>query len=496
MFIRTLPNKDEFVKLVQDYNVVPVCKELLADTQTPVSLLKKFSARKDIFLLESVVGGENWGRYSFLGVSARIKVRVYIDRVEIIEGEDTETIPHDGDPFPILREFSGRYKEAAPSDMPRFAGGLVGVFNYETVSFIEDKVPNKTDPAKPVASFVVPDEIIVFDNVRHCVSCIVLAFIDESTDITTAYDNAIGKLDDLAVIVDQHIDEGDAVNHFDIDDDFTSNCGEQEFRDMVETVKGNIYEGDIIQAVISQKFSCPAPNNAVPLYRALRFINPSPYLYYIAIDDRIIIGASPETMVRLDNRTACVRPIAGTRKRGATEQEDRALADELLKDEKERAEHLMLVDLGRNDLGRVGKTGTVQVTDLMIIERYSHVMHLVSNVTCQVDDKMDAFDLFKATFPAGTLSGAPKVRAMEIIAEQEKAPRGCYGGAVGYIGFNGNMDMAIAIRTAVIEDGRLTVQAGGGIVADSVPESERMESVNKAMGVRRAIEFAKDSTKK
>ncbi len=494
MFIRTLPDKEEFIKLARDFNVIPVCKELLADTQTPVSLLKKFSRRKDIFLLESVVGGENWGRYSFLGVSARTRVRVYADRVEIENGDSTEVIKHDGDPFPILREFSNRHKEAAPDDMPRFAGGLVGVFNYETVSFIEN-IPNKTDPAKPIASFVVPDEIIVFDNVRHCVSCIVLAFIDEKTDLSNCYDQVIGRLDNLAVIVDQHIDEVEGVAGFEIDDDFVSNCGEQEFRDMVKTVKGHIYEGDVIQAVISQQFSCPAPSDSISLYRALRFINPSPYLYYMAIDDRVIIGASPETMVRLDNRTACVRPIAGTRKRGATEQEDRALADELLKDEKERAEHLMLVDLGRNDLGRVGKTGTVQVTDLMIVERYSHVIHLVSNVTCQVDDSMDAFDLFKATFPAGTLSGAPKVRAMEIIAEQEKAARGCYGGAVGYIAFNGNMDMAITIRTAVIEDGRLTVQAGAGIVADSDPESERVETVNKAMAVRRAIEFAKKSAK-
>lgn len=494
MYIRTLPDKNEFTTLARSYNVIPVCKELLADTQTPVSLLKKFSSRKDIFLLESVVGGENWGRYSFLGVSARTRVRVYPDRVEIVSCDDSiETIPHKGDPFPALRDFSNRHREACPDDMPRFAGGLVGVFNYETVSFIEN-IADKTAPGKPIASFVVPDEIIVFDNVRHSVSCIVLAFLDGQEDISGCYDQAMLRLDKLAEIVGEQTGEGDDVAKFTIDDSFVSNCGEQEFRDMVSTVKGHIYEGDIIQAVISQRFSCPAPTDAVTLYRALRYINPSPYLYYMAIDDRIIIGASPETMVRLDNRTACVRPIAGTRKRGASEQEDRALADELLKDEKERAEHLMLVDLGRNDLGRVGKTGTVQVTDLMIIERYSHVMHLVSNVTCQVDDSMDAFDLFKATFPAGTLSGAPKVRAMEIIAEQEKEARGCYGGAVGYIAFNGNMDVAITIRTAVIEDGRLTIQAGAGIVADSDPESERVETVNKAMAVRRAIEFAKKST--
>ena len=490
MYIRSLPEKEEFLSLSKDYDVIPVCTELLADTQTPVSLLKKFSDRKDLFLLESVVGGENWGRYSFLGVSARIRVRVYADRVEIIEDDNTEIIPHDGDPFPILRQFSSRYKEAALSDLPRFAGGLVGVFNYESVSFIED-IPIKCDPAKPIASFVVPDEIIVFDNVRHCVNCIVLAFINGS-DPDQCYRQASDKLEKLTGIVNSFAGDADNVD-FEIDDTFTSDNGEQEFRDKVMKVKGHIFEGDIIQAVISQQFSCPAPKDSITLYRALRFINPSPYLYYMAIDDRIIIGASPETMVRLDNRTACVRPIAGTRKRGKSEQEDRALADELLKDEKERAEHLMLVDLGRNDLGRVGKTGTVQVTDLMIVERYSHVMHLVSNVVCQVDDSMDAFDLFKATFPAGTLSGAPKVRAMEIIAEMENSPRGCYGGAVGYIGFNGNMDMAITIRTAVIEDGRLTVQAGAGIVADSDPESERVETVNKAMAIHRAIEFAKKS---
>ncbi|MBN2063709.1 MAG: chorismate-binding protein [Sedimentisphaerales bacterium] len=492
MYIRTLPGRDEFVRLAAGFNVVPVCKELLADTQTPVSLLKKFSDRKDVFLLESVVGGENWGRYSFLGVSARNRVLVYSDRVEILNCKTKQVIVHNGDPFAVLREFSKQYREATPLDMPRFAGGLVGVFNYETVGFIED-IAVKVDKAKPVASFVVPDEIIVFDNVRHSVSCIVLAFTDDHGDVDQCYDRVMTRLSALADSVESNTEENNTAIGSDFYDDFSCNCSEDEFRDMVKTVKGHIYEGDIIQAVISQQFSSKAPEDPVSLYRALRYINPSPYLYYMAIDDRIIIGASPETMVRLDNRTACVRPIAGTRKRGGSEQEDRALADELLKDQKERAEHLMLVDLGRNDLGRVGKTGTVQVTDLMVVERYSHVMHLVSNVTCQIDDKMDAFDLFKATFPAGTLSGAPKVRAMEIIAALEKSPRGCYGGAVGYIAFNGNMDMAITIRTAVIEDGRITIQAGAGIVADSDPESERVETVNKAMAVRRAIEFVKKS---
>jgi anthranilate synthase component 1 len=264
---------------------------------------------------------------------------------------------------------------------------------------------------------------------------------------------------------------------------------EQEFRDNVKTVKEYILAGDIIQSVISQPFVCDNPPDLWELYRAQRYVNPSPYLFFMHLDDMALVGSSPETMVRLENKIANLRPIAGTRPRGANQQEDRNLADELLSDEKERAEHLMLVDLGRNDLGRVAETGTVQVTDLMFVERYSHVMHIVSNITCDMKDECDAWDLLAATFPAGTLSGAPKIRAMEIIAELEDTPRGPYGGAVGYISFNGNMDMAITIRTACIEDGKLTVRAGAGIVADSDPESERMESVNKSMSIQRALQL-------
>ncbi|MEE8400280.1 MAG: anthranilate synthase component I family protein, partial [Desulfobacterales bacterium] len=264
---------------------------------------------------------------------------------------------------------------------------------------------------------------------------------------------------------------------------------EETYRSHVRKTKDYIREGEIIQAVISQPFTCDSPPDLWTLYRAQRFINPSPYLYFIHLDDTALVGSSPETMVRLENRVANLRPIAGTRPRGETQQEDRALADELLQDEKERAEHLMLVDLGRNDLGRVAETGTVQVTDLMFVERYSHVMHLVSNITCDMRPEFDAWDLLRATFPAGTLSGAPKVRAMEIISELETEPRGTYGGAVGYISFNGNMDLAITIRTACIEKGKLTVRAGAGIVADSDPEKERQESVNKAMAIQRALQL-------
>ena len=261
------------------------------------------------------------------------------------------------------------------------------------------------------------------------------------------------------------------------------------FRSQVATVKDHIRQGDVIQAVLSQPFQCPAPGDLLALYRAQRYINPSPYLYFLHFDEMALVGSSPETMVRLENRVATLRPIAGTRPRGVGEQADRALASELLADAKERAEHLMLVDLGRNDLGRVARTGSVQVTDLMVVERYSHVMHLVSNISCDLDDPYDAWDLLRASFPAGTLSGAPKVRAMQIIDQLEKSPRGPYGGAVGYISFSGNMDLAITIRTACIQDGTLTVRAGAGIVADSDPESERLETVNKAMAIQRALEL-------
>jgi anthranilate synthase component 1 len=355
--------------------------------------------------------------------------------------------------------------------------------------------PTDSTRAKPIAHFVLPEELLIFDNIQNTLLCIAVGFIDDPARAADVYDDACRRLASLQALINTPLAEGQ--NRLDTSGEaVTSPIAVEVFRKNVQRVKAHIRKGDIIQAVISQPFSCKAPEDILALYRAQRFINPSPYLFFMHLGETALAGSSPETMVRLENNVATLRPIAGTRPRGDTEQQDRQLADEMLGDEKERAEHLMLVDLGRNDLGRVARTGTVQVTDLMVVERYSHVMHLVSNIICDLKPEHNAWDLLRATFPAGTLSGAPKVRAMEIIDEMEQASRGPYGGAVGYISFTGNMDLAITIRTAIIEDGRLTVRAGAGIVADSDPEKERLETVNKAKSVQKALQLAQISLDK
>jgi anthranilate synthase component 1 len=480
MLINNFPNKDRFREMAQKKNVIPVCVEILADTQTPVSLLKKFyNNKRPVFLFESVEGGERWGRYSFLGTSARSHVRVLSDNLEIDENGTVTRLAHNGNPLAELRELMKQYQPAHVPELPRFWGGLVGYITYEMVSFFE-KIPNILPENKPLAHFIVPDELLIFDNIRHTLFAVVIAFLDRDQGTDQAFESATERLKSLLGKMEQP----DPVTE---DVPAADDC--LAFRKMVRTTKEYIRAGDIIQAVISKPLVCTSPPDLWTLYRAQRYINPSPYLYFLHLDDVTLVGSSPETMVRLESGIATLRPIAGTRPRGKNEQEDRSLADELLSDEKERAEHLMLVDLGRNDLGRVAEIGTVQVTDLMIVERYSHVMHLVSNIICDLRSEFDAWDLLQATFPAGTLSGAPKVRAMEIIAELENSPRGPYGGAVGYISFHGNMDMAITIRTACIENGKLTVQAGAGIVADSDPEMERVEVVNKAMAMQKALKL-------
>jgi len=488
MLLNRFPDKERFLQLAGDANVIPVCAEILADTDTPVSLLKKFRTPfSPLFLLESVEGGERWGRYSFLGVSARSRVLVFSDRVEVRGNGSDAAVAFSGSPLPVLRELMARYRPAQLEELPRFWGGLVGYLTYEAVSFFE-KIPNRLPGDRPLAAFVIPDTVLIFDNVRHTLRILSIAFIEYGDEAAAAYEAGCKRIE--AVLRQMQAAGGGGA------DGALSpqtRLAPEAFRERVKKIKEYILAGDVIQTVISQPFSCPAPADPWSLYRAQRYVNPSPYLFFLQIDDTILIGSSPETMVRLENGVATVRPIAGTRQRGANEQEDRALADDLLSDEKERAEHLMLVDLGRNDLGRVAETGTVQVTDLMVIERYSHVMHLVSNVNCHLAENTDAWDLLAATFPAGTLTGAPKVRAMEIIAELEQYPRGPYGGAVGYISFSGNMDLAITIRTACIEGGRLTVRAGAGIVADSDPEKERIETINKAKAIDRALRLLKGS---
>ena len=494
MLLNQFPDPVHFRKLAARHNVIPVCTETLADLDTPLSLMYKTrSGKGPLFLFESVEGGERWGRYSFMGTSARHQIRVFGDHVAIAANGDTREISHDGDPFTVLREFMGQFNPAPVPELPRFWGGLVGYWSYESVAFIE-KIPNRLPIETPLACFCVPDELLIFDNVRHTLTLVVIAFIEKGGDPDPLYRRARERLDGMLTTVGQPCDTPHQSPTVPVSTipakeipGLTPKIQPETYRQRVVRTKEYIRAGDIIQSVISQPFTAPAPADPLALYRAQRYINPSPYLYFLHLDDQVLVGSSPETMVRLENRVATLRPIAGTRPRGGTEQADRALADELLKDEKERAEHLMLVDLGRNDLGRVAATGTVQVTDLLIVERYSHVMHLVSNICADLKPECDAWDLFKATFPAGTLSGAPKVRAMEIIAELEQTPRGAYGGAVGYVSFSGNMDLAIVIRTAQITGGQLTLRAGAGIVADSDPETERMETLNKARAIERAL---------
>ena len=487
MLINRFPEKSVFLELAGRHNVIPVSAEILADTETPVSLLKKiYPGKGPAFLFESVEGGERWGRYSFLSASARTQIRVYADRVMVEAERFTEVVDHGGEPLAVLRRLMKRYRPAHIPELPRFWGGMVGYLGYEMVSFFE-RIPNLLPEDRPIAHFIIPDRLIIFDNIRHTLIGVVIAFTEDAPEPEAVYLAAAARLEQLLSETAACLTEAPPGRGGDWN--LSPRLAPDTFREMVRKTKHYIREGDIIQAVISQAFTCDVSPDLWTLYRAQRFINPSPYLYFLHLDDTALVGSSPETMVRLENGVASLRPIAGTRPRGETEQEDRVLADDLLQDEKERAEHLMLVDLGRNDLGRVAETGSVQVTDLMVVERYSHVMHLVSHICCDLKPEFDAWDLLRATFPAGTLSGAPKVRAMEIISELEQEARGPYGGAVGYVSFSGNMDMAITIRTACVQNGRLTVRAGAGIVADSDPEKERMETVNKAKAIQRALEL-------
>lgn len=491
MMFSQFPDKKKYATLADTCTVIPVCREILADMETPVSLLRKFyDPKKPVFLFESVEGRKRWGRYSFLGTCAKKEIKVFKDHLILIENHQTRRMPHDNDPLTALRDLLSAYTPADIPGLPRFWGGLIGYLSYEMVSFFEN-IPSRLPDSTPLAHFIIPDEVIIFDNDRNSLTAVVISFLDKTVDREKLYDAAADKLNRLIKRIG---DERGMTQHSRNRTAYKlrPKYSQALFKDQVKQIKDHIYQGDIIQAVISQPFECAHTPDLVDLYRAQRYINPSPYLYFMNLSSTALVGSSPETMVRLENRTATLRPIAGTRPRGRTEQEDRDLADHLLSDEKERAEHLMLVDLGRNDLGRIARAGSVQVTDLMGVERYSHVMHLVSNITCDLEPDKDAWDLLEACFPAGTLSGAPKIRAMQIIHDLEKDPRGPYGGAVGYISFDGNMDLAITIRTACIREGKLSVQAGAGIVADSDPETEYNETRNKAMALEKALHLVSD----
>ncbi len=498
MILKNFPDKKAFKKMAQKYNVIPVCTRILADTYTPVSILNKLYNKKEpIFLLESVEGGEKWARYSFLGISVKSHIRVLKNDVEICSDKNIQNIPHNGDPLKILQKMTAEYIPPPIKELPGFWCGMTGYISYEMVSFFEN-VQAFLPEDKAYAHFIIPDEIIIFDNMKHTMTCIGIAYIDNKSQWQEAYEKACKKVE--KIIQKTFVNTCDSYKQSNSNGDEISLVPEMKldiFKNKVEKIKKHIIDGDIIQTVLSQKFflntAVDPVIDPVRLYRAQRYINPSPYMFFMHFGNMTIAGSSPETMVRLENSTATLRPIAGTRKRGETQAQDMALANELLNDEKEKAEHLMLVDLGRNDLGRIAKTGSVQVTDLMFVEKYSHVMHLVSNITCDVKEGVDAWDILKASFPAGTLSGAPKIRAMEIISKLEDNFRGVYGGAAGHISFSGNMDMAITIRTAVMENDSLTIRAGAGIVYDSDPDQEYLECINKAKSVEAALKLAMSS---
>ncbi len=469
------PSKEVYEKLAAEYDVVPIYREMLADTETPLSVLRRFSDCTNAFLFESMEGGETWGRYSFVGVDPEILLEV--DHAKGGTGQ-----------LEALRKVYQGIRVAELPGLPRFCGGAVGFLGYEAIGEFERMPEPKADTGHvdPCTRFLQADKLIVFDNVRHTIKVVVCT--RPGDDAAAAYEKAIEDIESISARVNSHLEPFETPSCESVE--FESNMTPDEFREVVRRTKEYIVAGDIIQAVLSQRFSTQCAIPPLQLYRALRFMNPSPYTFFLKIGERTLVGSSPEIMVRLTGNKVEVRPIAGTRPRGATEQEDRQLADELLADAKEKAEHVMLVDLGRNDIGRVAEPGSVQVTEYMVIERYSHVMHLVSHVQGILRKDCDAYDVMAATFPAGTLSGAPKIRAMEIIHELEKGPRGAYGGAVGYIDYSGNMDLAITIRTLDIHDGTVAVQAGAGIVFDSDPQKEFEETQHKARAMRRAVDMA------
>jgi anthranilate synthase component 1 len=486
-------DKTEFQQLAeQGFNRIPLFREVLADLDTPLSTYLKLADAPYSYLFESVQGGEKWGRYSFIGLPCRQRLRIRGQEITVeYDGDMVEKV-HCQDPLSWLKEFQNRYRvPTLGKGLPRFIGGLVGYFGYDTIRYIEPRLaqcPNPDPLQTPDILLLVSEEVVVYDNLAGTLAVIVL--VDPSQ--ANAYDNAQHRLDDLVrQLRSGHLQYPNlrGVTHVQLDD-FVSSFTQQGYEDAVRRIKDYIVAGDCMQVVPSQRMSIPFRAAPLDLYRALRRLNPSPYMYFLNLEELHIVGSSPEILVRLEDGVVTVRPIAGTRPRGASEDEDKVFEADLLSDPKELAEHLMLIDLGRNDVGRVSDMGSVRVTEKMVIERYSHVMHIVSNVVGRLRPGLGAIDVLKATFPAGTVSGAPKIRAMEIIDELEPVKRGVYSGAIGYVSWSGNMDTAIAIRTAVIKDRVLHIQAGGGIVADSVPQTEWEETLNKRGAMFRAVAMA------
>ena len=470
---------------------IPVSREILADMETPLSVYRKLANGPYSYLFESVEGGENWARYSLIGLEATKIISIKKNIIEIQSNGETVDSFNSDDPLGYIDELQRSFELKQNEDLPIFNGGLVGYFGYDCVRYIENKLVDSEPPDQigtPDALFMISDEVAVFDNLKNKLHLIVL--IESQGD----EEQANARLDELEDKLRTSLPFEDFVKPVKSieEKDFVSGFGEQEFKNSVQKAKKYIESGDIMQVVCSQRMSIPFNADPVALYRSIRQLNPSPYMYYLNLKEFHIVGSSPEILARLEDGKITVRPIAGTRRRGKDEEDDMAMQEDMVNDPKEIAEHLMLIDLGRNDVGRVAKPGTVKVTEKFGIEKYSHVMHMVSNVEAELEDGLSAIDLFKATFPAGTVSGAPKIRAMEIIDEFEPVKRGIYGGAIGYLSWQGNMDMAIAIRTAVIKDEVLYIQAGGGWVADSVPDLEWKESLNKGRAIFKAAEMVQE----
>jgi len=491
------PDFKEFIEKTRQGNVIPVYKEILGDLETPVSAFLKLNKRPS-FLLESVVGGEKWARYSFIGIDPSMTIKCEGKKVEIKNGGvliETET----SEPLNIIKDILSKFKLVEIKGLPRFSGGLVGYIGYDVVKFFE-RVPDNPKPKidMPDIFLMLADTVLIFDNLKQTIKVVHNVHIDGKGAKET-YEEAEAKIDKTIDELKSEV-RGQRSKVFlptsEIETPtsstgFSSNFSKENFLNAVEKAKEYVMAGDVVQVVLSQRFQRQTNASPFDIYRSLRVINPSPYMYFLDTGEAHIVGSSPEILVRLEGDEITLRPIAGTRKRGETEEEDKKLEEDLKRDPKEIAEHIMLVDLGRNDVGRVAEIGSVNVTELMTVERYSHVMHLVSNVEGRLKKGLNAIDVFKACFPAGTVSGAPKVRAMEIIEELEPTKRGPYAGAVGYFGYSGNMDTCITIRTLIVKDNKVHVQAGAGIVADSVPENEYKETENKAMAMMKAVEAAR-----
>lgn len=487
-----VPDMEQFLLQAEEGELVPVFRELHADLETPVSAYMKISARfpTDHFLLESVEGGEKWARYSFIGFDPHLRYRADAKGISVRQGGETRNVLVTGDPLDALAAILKEIRYRPAPGLPRLSGGAVGYIGYDYVRYLEKVGGDRPLTDAPDAMFLFPSRLVIFDNVRHTILIVAHGSVHEGEDPGAAYSRALEAIEEVRGILRVPLEGSEVPDEGDGGDHPTFEMSRGAFIDAVRRAKEHIRNGDIIQAVLSNRATVRTRRTPAEVYRVLRALNPSPYMYLLRMGDLSIVGSSPEILVRLEGDEIQLRPIAGTRPRGATPAEDRRLEAELLSDPKELAEHVMLVDLGRNDVGRVARWGSVKADELMGIERYSHVMHIVSNVSGILHEGLTALDALKSCLPAGTLSGAPKVRAMQVIDEMESTKRGPYGGAVGYFDFSGNMDTCITIRTIVMQGSDIYVQAGGGIVADSVPATEYEETLNKARALLRAIKIA------